>query len=168
MPSIKAVIGHNASNATLQAAPIYHKAGIVMITPTSFDTEISSIGEHIYRTTPNIRHLAETLVDYSLDKARRKKVAVCFDSQAADNLAFKEEFVNTLIEKGGNYIATNCDFAAPDFSATAMASQLISDGADAVLLTPHIDRLDRLIDLSKANQWRLVLMGSPSLETQKF
>lgn len=167
-PSIKAVIGHNASNATLQAAPIYEKAGIVMITPTSSDTAISEIGSHIYRTTPNIRNLIHTLVDYSLHQARRKKVAICYDAEAADNLSFKQEFINELLEKGGEHIDTDCNFASPQFDPQTMASKLISDGADAVVLTPHVDRLERLIDLSKANRWRMALLGSPSLETEKI
>jgi branched-chain amino acid transport system substrate-binding protein len=166
-PKIKVVIGPNASNAALHAGPIFNQAGVVMITPTSFANELSGLGDYIFRTTPKIRALADTLAHYSVHQVRRKKVAVCFDSDAADNLSFKEEFVSSLIEQGGTYIRTHCDFSAPTFDAQTMVTTLISDGADAVLLTPHIDRLDRLIDLSQANKWRMVLLGSPSLETRK-
>lgn len=167
-PEIKVVIGPNASNAALHAAPIYNEAGVVMITPTSFANELSGSGDYIFRATPSIRYLAATLADYSVRQVRRKKVAVCYDSDAADNLSFKEEFVNSLLKQGGTYIRTDCNFAAPDFDPKTMVTTLISDGADAVLLTPHIDRLDRLIDLSRENKWRMVLLGSPSLETQKI
>ncbi|MGB7414929.1 MAG: ABC transporter substrate-binding protein [Thermosynechococcaceae cyanobacterium] len=167
-PDIKVVIGPNASNAALKAGPIFNAAGLVMITPTSFANELSGSGDSIFRTTPSIRYLADTLADYSVRQVRRKKVAVCYDSDAADNLSFKEEFVNSLLKQGGTYVRTDCNFAAPDFDAKTMVTALISDGADAVLLTPHIDRLDRLIDLSRENKWRMVLLGSPSLETQKI
>lgn len=165
---IKVVIGPNASNAALHAGPIYNKAGVVMITPTSFAHQLSGLGDYIFRTTPSIRYLADTLADYTVRQVRRKKVAVCYDSDAADNLSFKEEFVNALLRQGGTYIRTDCNFSAPDFDPKHAVSALINDGADAVLLTPHIDRLDRLIDLSRANKWRMVLLGSPSLETKKI
>ena len=87
---IKVVIGPNASNAALHAGPIYNAAGLVMITPTSFANELSGSGDYIFRATPSIRYLADKLVDYSVRQVRRKKVAVCYDSDAADNLSFKE------------------------------------------------------------------------------
>lgn len=166
--SIKAVIGPNASNAALHAGPIFNAAGVVMITPTSFANQLSGLGEYIFRTTPKIRHLTDTLAHYSVHQVRRKKVAVCYDSDAADNLSFKDEFIAALLEQGGTHIPTDCDFSSPAFDAKDMVARLISDGADAVLLTPHIDRLDRLIDLSRENKWRMVLMGSPSLQTRKI
>jgi branched-chain amino acid transport system substrate-binding protein len=165
---IKAVVGPNASNAALAAAPILNAAGVVMITPTGFANELSGMGDYIFRTVPNVRHLADVLSDYSVNQIRRKKVAVCYDSTAPDNLSFKEEFINSLLDQGGTLIPTDCDFASPRFDAKDMVQQLISDGADVVLLTPHIDRLDRLIDLSRENQWRMTLLGSPSLETKKI
>ena len=166
--NIKAVIGPNASNAALHAGPIFNAAGVVMITPTSFANQVSDIGNYIFRTIPKIRLLTDTLAHYSVHQVRRKKVAVCYDSDAADNLSFKDEFITALHEQGGTHIPTDCDFSSPTFDAKDMVSKLISDGADAVLLTPHIDRLDRLIDLSRENKWRMVLMGSPSLQTRKI
>ncbi len=53
--NILAVIGHNASEASIAAAPIYQKAGLVMISPTSVAKDLSGIGSHIFRTTPAVK-----------------------------------------------------------------------------------------------------------------
>ena len=166
--SILAVIGSNASNASLAAAPIYQMNGLVMITPTSTSGKLSNFGSYIFRAAPTNQDMAVTLAEYVIKTARRKNVAVCFDSSAPDNVTFKDEFIPSLIAIGGNFIKTNCDLAAPNFNPEISVNNLISSGAEAVLLAPHIDKLDRAMDLARANQWKMILLGTFSLNTPKI
>ena len=166
--SILAVVGSNASNASLAGAKIYQKAGMVMVTPTSTSDKLSNFGEYIYRAAPTNKAMADTLAKYVVNTAKRKNVAICVDSQAPDNVTFKDAFIPALLAKGGNYIDAQCDFAAPNFNAESSVTNLISSGAEAVLLAPHIDKLNRPIELAKANQWKMMLIGSFSLNTTKI
>ena len=166
--SILAVVGSNASNASLAGAEIYQQAGVVMITPTSTSEQLSNFGNYIFRAAPTNDAMANTLAEYAIDVAKRKNVAVCYDSQAPDNVTFKDAFIPALIARGGNYINTQCDFAAPDFNAEDSVNNLISSGAEAVLLAPHIDKLNRAIELSRANNWKMALLGTFSLNTSKI
>ena len=166
--SILAVIGSNASNASLAGAQVYQKAGIVMITPTSTSEKLSNFGNYIFRAAPTNTQMANTLAEYVVNTAKRKNVAVCYDSQAPDNVTFKDSFIPALLAKGGNHINTQCDFAAPDFNAENSVNNLISSGAEAVLLAPHIDKLNRSIELARANNWKMVLLGTFSLNTSKI
>ncbi|MEL6929068.1 MAG: ABC transporter substrate-binding protein [Cyanobacteria bacterium J06600_6] len=166
--SILAVVGSNASNASLAAAAVYQPAGVVMITPTSTSEKLSNFGSNIFRTAPTNEAMANTLAEYAVNIAKRKNVAVCYDSQAPDNVTFKNAFIPALTAKGGNHINTQCDFAAPDFNAEDSVTSLISSGAEAVLLAPHIDKLNRAIELAKANNWKMALLGTFSLNTSKI
>lgn len=166
--SVLAVIGSNASNASLAAAPIYQNAGLVMITPTSTAKELSNFGNYIFRAAPTNNDMAEALAEYAVKTARKKDIAVCYDSQAPDNLAFKDEFIPALIAQGGNLINISCDLSVPDFNPENAISSLISSGAEAVLIAPHIDRLNRAIDLARANQWKMLLLGTFSLDTKQI
>ena len=166
--SVLAVVGSNASNASLAGAKVYQKAGMVMVTPTSTSDKLSNFGDYIYRAAPTNKEMADTLAEYVVNTAKRKNVAICADSQADDNITFKDAFIPTLLAKGGNYIDTQCDFAAPDFNAENSVTNLISSGAEAVLLAPHIDKLNRPIELAQANQWKMMLIGSFSLNTTKI
>ena len=166
--SILAVVGSNASNASLAGAEVYQKAGMVMITPTSTSDKLSNFGDYIYRTAPTNQAMANTLAEHVVNAAKRKNVAICVDSQAPDNVTFKAAFIPALLAKGGNYISSECDFAAPDFNAENSVTNLISNGAEVVLLAPHIDKLNRPIELAKANQWKMMLIGSFSLNTTKI
>lgn len=86
--SILAVIGHNASNASLEAAPIYQQEKLVMVTPTSFANNLSGFGSYIFRTVPNIKVMAAPLAEYVV-KTGKTNIAICYDSQAPDNVSLK-------------------------------------------------------------------------------
>lgn len=163
--SILAVVGHNSSDATLAAAPEYQKGGLVMITPTSTATEISELGDYIFRTVPSIRFEADTLSRYVVRTAKKTNIAICSDSKAKYSQSFKENFTSAIYADGGKITEVNCDLSAASFNPSAITSQAISNGADGVLLLPSIDRLNLAIEVAKANQQRLALFGGSTLYT---
>lgn len=120
--SILAIVGHNASNASIAAAPIYQQGGLVMISPTSFAQNLSGIGSYIFRTVPNISSQAEPLAVYTLKTARKTNIALCVDSKSIDNQSFKDEYVKNIVAGGGKINPTKCDFSAPDFNSTTIIS----------------------------------------------
>jgi branched-chain amino acid transport system substrate-binding protein len=163
---VLAVVGHNSSNASLSAAPIYQKAGLVMITPTSFANDLSGFGSAIFRTIPNIRSLATPLADYIVKSDRHTQVAVCYDAQSLDN-SFKDEFITSLNASGGQLTPILCDFSAPTFNAKTVLQEAANKGAEAILLAPHIDRIEQAISVARANRGKLPLYGSATLYTMQ-
>jgi branched-chain amino acid transport system substrate-binding protein len=166
-PKVLAVVGHNTSNASLAAAPIYQQGKLVMVSPTSLANNLSGMGNYIFRTVPTSKVMAEALADYVAKTAHKKKVAFCVDSQAPDNVSFKDEFIAAFVRHGGQIAPTVCDLSAPNFDAATAVSQAISSGADGLFVSPHIDRLDSAIDLARANRGKLALFSSPTLYTFK-
>ncbi|MCX7592384.1 MAG: ABC transporter substrate-binding protein [Fischerella sp.] len=161
------VIGHNSSNASLAAAPIYQQGGLVMISPTSYANNLSGFGRYIFRTVPTTKVMAQALADYTLLTARKSKLAFCYDSQASSDISFKDEFLAAFVSKGGQLIPTVCDLSAPNFNPTTAVTGAISSGADGLFITSHIDRLENAIALARANQGKLALFGSPTMYTVK-
>lgn len=164
---VLAVIGHNASDATVAAAPIYQKAGLVMISPTSFANGLSGMGNYIFRTVPTIRFMTEPLANYVVKTVHKPNIVTCYDSQSKDNVSFRDEFTASLAAQGGRLVESNCDFASSTWNVETAVTDAIRNGADGILLAPHIDRLDRAIDLARAIKGRLALFGSPTLYTFK-
>jgi branched-chain amino acid transport system substrate-binding protein len=164
-PSILAVIGHNASNASLEAAPIYQQEKLVMVTPTSFANNLSGFGSYIFRTVPNISLMAAPLAEYAVKTAGKTNIAVCYDSQAPDNISFKDEFVAALTAAGGKLVPTVCDFSLPSFNPESAIADAVSKGAQGLMVAPHIDRIDRAISLARSNRGKLPLYGSTTLYT---
>ena len=163
-PEIMAVVGHNSSGASIAGAPIYQQGNLAMISPTSTARELSQAGNYILRTTPSGRELAETMAEYSID-INRQKVAICIDSSSTASVSFKEEFSLSLFESGGEIPPTNCDFSSENFNPDEIPARAISDGAEALLLIPSVDKINQALEVAKANENRLTLLGNDSMYT---
>lgn len=163
-PRIIAVAGHNASDVSVTVAPLYNQGKLVMITPTSFSDMLSSSGDYVFRIVPSIRFVADALADEIIGQ-NKKKVAICSSITAVDNESFRNQFTNSLQAKGGEYIPVYCNFDNPNFDPQAKIAEIISSGADSLLLAPHIDRIEKAISIAKANQGQLTLFASPTLYT---
>ena len=164
-PQIIAVVGSNTSNASLAAAPILQRGGLVMITPTSMTRDLSGIGSYIFRTTPTSQSLSTTLAKQIYTVDRRRKLAICFDSQASDSVSFKEELIAEFARLGGGIANFTCDVGAANFNPNDAIVKARNNGADALFVASHIDRLPLAIQIATANQGKLPLYSSPTLNT---
>lgn len=163
-----AVIGHNASKASLVTAPIYEKGNLVAISPTSMAMDLSSAGSSTFRTVPNARTTADELARYSIQVDRRARAAICADSQDEASSSFKEEFTWSFLNYGGTISSVNCDFSDPKLEPTEIPSKAITDGSDVLLLSPSPYTEDVAIDVAIANGKQLSLIGSQLAYTYDF
>jgi branched-chain amino acid transport system substrate-binding protein len=162
---VLAVVGHNSSDTSIAAAPIYQKAGLVMITPTSSAESLSTMGDYIFRTAPSTRALTDSLADYAVNTAGKTSIGICIDSGAEASVSFKDNFTWAVYNYGGKINPVNCDLSAADFNGANIPSQAISLGADALLLAPSVQKVDQAMEIVTANEDRLILLGNHSLNT---
>ncbi|HEY9692985.1 MAG TPA: ABC transporter substrate-binding protein [Oculatellaceae cyanobacterium] len=169
--TILAVVGHNASFASLAAAPIYQKGRLVMISPTSFANEFSGFGDYIFRTIPRIRNLTEPLAEYVVKTVNKTQTAICYDYKSPDQKVFKEEYVESLKSKGVKTKEIPCDFSSPTFDPNQVINEAVSSGADSLLLAPSVaptNTINKAMEVAKANQVAgLTLFGSTTLYTNE-
>jgi branched-chain amino acid transport system substrate-binding protein len=170
-PQILGVIGHNASDASVAAAPIYQQGRVVMITPTSFSNLLSPQDEYIFRMVVSIQFLTEALAQQYIHLRPQARIALCSDAKAVDNETFRNQFALYVAKQALTYrqvalVDVPCNFADPNFNATTTVNQLLAARANTVLLAPHVDRVAKALDLARANQGRLQLLGSPTLYTR--
>jgi branched-chain amino acid transport system substrate-binding protein len=163
--SILAVVGHNSSNTSIAAAPIYQQGGLVMISPSSTAQNLSGIGSYIFRTVPSNGSFAERLASYTIKTARKTNIAICTDSKSIDTQSFRDEFIKGIVAGGGKVNSTTCDIASANFDPNALISQFISSGADGLVLAPNVDRINKALELAAANNGKLTLFASPTLYT---
>jgi branched-chain amino acid transport system substrate-binding protein len=163
--SVLGVVGHNASNASLAAAPIYQASQLVMITPTSFSNELSGAGSYIFRSIPPARRFANHLANHVAARAKLSNIAVCYHSQVADSKSFRNDFINYVSSAGNTVLPTSCDMSEQDFNAEVAMQNIIDGRATALVIIPSIDQLSKSIAIAQANRGRLPLFGSSTLYT---
>ncbi|TAE60958.1 MAG: CHAT domain-containing protein [Nostocales cyanobacterium] len=168
---ILAVVGHNSSDASVPASNIYQQGKLVMISPTSSSTKLTdradrTYGNYIYRTVISFAITAEYLVEYANNK-QKNNILICNDTKAVDQ-SFEIAFINAMRNKGLKLVTgINCDFAASNFQSVEIIKQAREKKVDAILLNPQVDRIGKAFEIGKANQGEILLLGNPSLHTQK-
>ncbi|MEH1869792.1 MAG: ABC transporter substrate-binding protein [Nostoc sp.] len=165
--SILAVVGHNSSNASLSAAPVYQKDGLVMISPTSFAQNLSRVGNYIFRTAPSVKSIADSVSNYAIKIAGKTNFLICVDYQGIDNQSFNDEFVKAIKAAGGQINSTECNISARDFNPSVVISQAVSSGANALVLGLYIDKIKQGLAVAESNKGQLTVFGSPTLFTNE-
>lgn len=166
---ILAVIGHNASNASIAAADIYNQGNLVAISPTSFSDKLQD-KPYIFRMVPQITYFAAKLSNFIRNQVPNPKVGICLDPDAPDNESFKKAFEQVFSADKGQSITLECNFSSPNFKPSSVVAQIKKNNVNALLMSPHIDRIYKAVEIFKAVQeskLQLRLFGSPSLNTNK-
>ena len=165
--NILAVVGHNSSNASLSAAPVYQRDGLVMISPTSYAQNLTSIGNYIFRTAPSVKSIADSVSNYAITRAGKTNFLICVDYQGIDNQSFNNEFVKAIKAAGGQINSTKCDISARNFNPSAVISQAVRSGANALVLGLYVDKIKQGLAVAQSNQGQLTVFGSPTLFTNE-
>ncbi len=161
------VVGHNSSEASLAAAVVYQANQVVMISPTSGTDRLTGFGSYIFRTIPRTNFFSNPLVNYVVKTYPKKRIGLCQDSKSTDNLSFRDGFGDRLVGEGGQMVTLDCELSSPEFNAKAMINRALNEQLDALLICPHIDRLDKVLQIIQANQGRIPLISSQTLYTAK-
>ena len=164
-PAILAVIGHNSSNASVAAAPIYKNGKLVMISPTSFANQLRE-QSYVFRMVPQITFFAAQL-SKGLGKAiRNPKVAICVDNVSPDQESFRNEFKYVVSAYKGQHIDLQCNLASPNFNPMTVVEQIRKNNVNSLLIAPFVNNLPQASAIFKAlqeNQLQIELFGSPTL-----
>jgi ABC-type branched-subunit amino acid transport system substrate-binding protein len=147
-PEILGVVGHSRNDVTMKAANIYNEQKLVFIAPISTANQLTSSEKpYIFRTNAKGDAIAQKLVDYLIDKDRKRKVAIFYVPTITYNDEFKTQFANKLAARGGEVVGTfpfsTLSSSAsptasppPAFDADAHLRKAKAMGAEAILLLP--------------------------------
>jgi branched-chain amino acid transport system substrate-binding protein len=167
--TIFAVVGHNASNASVAAAPIYKDGKLVMISPTSFANQLRE-SSYVFRMVPQITFFAAQL-SKGLGKAiPNPKVAICVDNVSPDQESFKNEFKYVVSAYRGQHIDLHCNLADPSFNSITVVEEIRKNNVNSLMVAPYVNNLPKAMEFFKAvreNQLPIELFGSPTLYNDK-
>lgn len=167
-PDVLGVIGHYASDVTLAAGKVYEAGKLVAISPVSTSVKLTGFGKYIFRTVPSDSIAAKALADDMLLRLEKKNAAVFYNSQSGYSESLKSEFIKFLRKEGGQVSKKLIfDLSDPNFKADESVEQSIESGAEVLVLLPNTGELDHTLQVLKANNKRLPLLGGDDVYTPK-
>ncbi|MEW6491763.1 MAG: ABC transporter substrate-binding protein [Cyanobacteriota bacterium] len=167
--AIFAVVGHNSSNASTAAAPIYKDGKLVMISPTSFANQLKE-RSYVFRMVPQITFFAAQLSRGLGRAVPNPKVVICVDNVSPDQESFRNEFKYVVSAYKGQHIDLRCNLADPNFNLNNVVDALRRNNVNSLMLAPYVNNLPKAMELFKAvreSQLPIKLFGSPTLYNDK-
>lgn len=162
------VVGHNSSDASAAALPIYRDAGLAMVSPTSTSTTLAS--QVFFRTVPSDRASGEKLAEYVANSLQLQDVVAFYDSQSSYSKSILQAFTTKFEQQlGGQVIQPPVDLSS---STLNLESEIktASGQARAALLFPSTRTTTVAIAAARENatlprEQRLQLLGGDALYT---
>ncbi len=102
---VSAVLGEVASSISLEGAPVCQKAGIPMITPSSTNTKVTEVGDHIFRVCFIDPFQGSAGAKFAAEDLKVKNVALLVDMASAYSQQLAEEFAKAFEKAGGKIVA---------------------------------------------------------------
>ncbi|MEH2105513.1 ABC transporter substrate-binding protein [Nostoc sp.] len=158
--SVLGVIGHDSSEATQAALPIYKQAGVPIPIISSTSTANSLNGRNFFRTIPSDAASGEKLAQYAQNSAL-DKVVIFYNPQSTYSNSLREEFTNKF--KGQ---IRKIDLTDPTLNIEQELKESASQQVQAVMLFPDVDHTSTALEIAKVNannKLGLKLLGGDSL-----
>ena len=168
--TIFAVVGHNSSNASVAAAPIYKDGKLVMISPTSFANQMQE-SSYVFRMVPQITFFAAQLSKGLGKELPNPKVATCVDTEVSpDQESFRTQFKFVVSAYRAQHIDLPCSLADQSFNPITVVEAIKKNKVNSLMVAPYVNNLPKALEIFKAvqeNQLPIKLFGSPTLYTEQ-
>jgi len=167
-PNILGVIGHGTSDTTYAAGKIYQDGELVAISPVSSAKDLSGFSRYVFRTMPSDELPAKQLATYMTRRLKKRKVAVFFNSKSRYSRSLTDSFKDALYYGDKGQVVGEVDMSDPAIEITDSVNQATQKGAEAILLAPNSELLDRALLVINANQKRLPILAGDALYTSRI
>ena len=168
-PNILGVIGHNSSGTTKKALPEYEKADLIVISPTSTSTSISS--PVFFRTTPSDTIAGKKLASHTYNSKWNNQfidnVAIFYNPSSPYSKSLQQAFATNFKQLGGKVVAS-IDISDPNFNPQRQISE-IRGKVEAIALFPNTNLTSVAMGIIKANTEvtgkKFLMVGGEALYT---
>jgi branched-chain amino acid transport system substrate-binding protein len=127
---VVAVVGHKDSGVSIPASAIYHAAGIVEVTPTSSNVQLTAQGfDDVFRVCPVDATQGPLLAELLIQKLELKKIAVIY-ANTAYGMGLSQQFQQRAAQLGVTPVSSQqINRGDKDFSSTLQAIQPLAPQA---------------------------------------
>lgn len=166
---VDAVIGHICSGATKAALPIYKNAGVLVISPSATNPDLTQSGEYpnFARTIAPDDAQAQLDVEFALNKLGYTKIAVVHDK--GDYGKGFAEFAKKFLEESGKGEVVLFEGVTPgavDYSA--IVQKIKRSGAEAVMFGGYHPEASKIIGMMRKKRLKTDFISDDGVKDNTF
>ncbi|TVR62258.1 MAG: hypothetical protein EA422_11520 [Gemmatimonadales bacterium] len=164
-PGILGVVGHSGSSGSLMASPIYNRAQVVQIAPTSTAPIYSETGPFSFRLVPSDEVQGAFLADVVNGRFPQGTRLAVFYANDDYGRSLRAEFLQGLDPERADVVlqAPHVEAETRPFDAEAAVASLQLTGAEVVLWFGRPPELDHLLPSLRAALGEIPVLGSDAL-----
>jgi branched-chain amino acid transport system substrate-binding protein len=167
---VNVVIGHICSGATKAALPIYRDAGVIVMSPSATNPDLTQSGDYpnFYRTIASDDAQARTEVDFAINNLKVKKIAVIHDK--GDYGKGLAEFAKKFIEQSGGkaevVLFEGVTPGAVDYSA--VVQKIKRSGAEAVIFGGYHPEASKIVTQIRKKRMKTIFISDDGVKDDTF
>ncbi len=163
------VLGGICSGATLAAMPIYNNAGVLAISPSATNDDLTVSGDYpnFFRTiAPNFAQ-APPMADFAMDNLGAKKIAVIHDK--GDYGKPLAEGAKAHIEKSGKAEVVLFEGVTPEaVDYSAIVQKIKRSGADAVIFGGYHPEASKIVTAMRKKRLKTQFVSDDGVKDDTF
>ncbi len=166
---VDVVLGHICSGATKAALPIYKEAGIVLMSPSATNPDLTQSGDYpnFFRTIASDDAQAKTEVEFAINTIGAKKIAVVHDK--GDYGKGLAEFAKKFIEESGKAEVVLFEGVTPGaVDYTAIVQKIKRKGADAVIFGGYHPEASKIVSMMKKKRLKITFISDDGVKDDTF
>jgi branched-chain amino acid transport system substrate-binding protein len=163
------ILGHVCSGATKAALPIYKNAGILVMSPSATNPELTQSGEYpnFFRTIAPDDAQAKLDADFALGKLGMKKIAIIHDK--GDYGKGFAEYAKTFISESGKgqvVLFEGVTLGAVDYSA--IIQKIKQSEAEAVIFGGYHPEASKIVGMMRKKRMKTLFISDDGVKANKF
>ncbi|MBC8138854.1 MAG: ABC transporter substrate-binding protein [Fibrella sp.] len=162
---IVAVIGEVASTRSIAAAPVFERAGIPMVSPSSTNEKVTQEGEHIFRVCFIDPFQGKVMAKFAAEDLKAKKVAILREQSSDYSVGLADVF-KAEFEKAGGTIIADASYKTGDTDFRSQLAQ--AKGADAIYIPGYYTQVGTIARQARQLDITVPLMGGDGWDSEKL
>jgi branched-chain amino acid transport system substrate-binding protein len=166
-PKIVAVIGEVASTRSLNAAPVFQRAGIPMISPSSTAESVTKVGDCIFRVCFIDPFQGYVMAKFASEDLKAKKVAIMRSQKQDYSVGLAEVFKKEFTKMGGS-VPVDVSYTDTDSDFRSQLSQVKAAGVDAIFVPGYYGEVGTIARQAKELGINVPLLGGDGWDSDKL
>jgi len=166
---VSVVVGHICSGATKAALGIYKEAGVIVMSPSATNTELTQSGKYpnFYRTIGYDRNQSRLAVDFVLKNLKLKKIAVLHD-KGDYGKGFAENVKSYITDAGQAAVVLFEGITPGAVDYSAVVQKIKQSGAEAVIYGGYHPEAATIVSQMRKKNMKTLLISDDGVKDNTF
>lgn len=164
---VVAILGEVASGRSKVAGPIAQEYKIPMITPSSTATEVTRIGDYIFRVCFIDPFQGYVMAKFAFENLKLKKAAILRDVKSDYSVGLADVFATEFKKMGGTIVA-DLSYQAGDVDFKAQLTEIRGKSPEAVFVPGYYTEAGLIAKQARELNIKAPLLGGDGWDSSKL